>query len=261
MSSRTTKSTKSARSRRHHPYIKITDKIFFSAIASKKELGIDFLREMDAPICTSKTILLPLDLNSISPGRCIYLSPFGHTSNMEFRCEKCTESKTKGSGDVSQNHDLYSVTLVFYKNVDKVVKHKAFYLSLLSRSLENVKKSFMQPELLYAYVVVKEAGHNVFPIFFEKNESLSMCLTFKCQTLHIGESCLRMLMDNLPNYKISLDYIKDVYAMTFTQRFSVQRSISIAEDSICESVATLDFTDELREEIVKGINALKIKDG
>nr|CAC84367.1 hypothetical protein [Saimiriine gammaherpesvirus 2] len=260
MSSRSVKSRKSTKSRRHHPYIKLTDKMFFSAISSKKELGTDFLREMDAPICTSKTILLPLDLNSISPGRCIYLSPFGHSSNMEFQCEKCTESKNKGSGDVSQNHDLYSVTLVFYKNVDKVVKHKAFYLSLLSHSMENLKKSFTQPELLYAYVVVKEAGHNVFPIFFEKDDCLSICLTFKCQTLHIGESCLRMLMDNLPNYKISIDYIKDVYAMTFTQCFPIQRNISIAEDTICESVSTLDCTDELREEIVKGINALQIKD-
>lgn len=241
---------------------KITTSDFFNGISINIEFGKDFLREMDTPICTSKIVTLPLNLSQIAPGRCVVFSPFGHTSNMSFHCDFCntqgqtfqTNGLSKGQTVIKENDDLYSVALAFYNNAEKVVQHKAFYLSLLSHSMETVRKSFAQPGLLYGFITLKTYIHDVFPIFIEDAESglLKMCAIFHSENLHISETCLRLLIDNLPQYQIMVDCIHQQYVLKIYPNGPEDKAVSVPEDNICKSVATLDYTDEMKQEIVNG---------
>lgn len=205
----------------------LSDSDFFSAISIRNDIGSDFLREMDSPICTSKTLLLPLTADQIAPGRCLFLSAFGHTSNLGFHCDFCNSAETRNNPDGSPRDeaastragDLLSVNLTFYHNADKVVPHKFFYLSLLSNSLDAVKQSFQQPGLLYAYVIFRSFSMNPFPIFTIADDLLTMWLIFRQRDLHISENCLRLLVDNLPMYKIEIDCVRKDYIISFTPLF------------------------------------------
>nr|ACG63560.1 ORF69 [Cynomys herpesvirus] len=236
----------------------LSDRDFFSAISIRKDIGSDFLREMDSPICTSKTLLLPLSADQIAPGRCLFLSAFGHTSNLGFHCDICNSAETRRTTDVSPRDetvstrpgDLLSVNLTFYHNADKVVHHKFFYLSLLSNSLDAVKQSFQQPGLLYAYVIFRSFSMSPFPIFTNHEGLMTMWLIFRQRDLHISENCLRLLVDNLPMYKIEIDCIRKDYIISFSPLVPEENRVSIPEASICEAITTLDFTDECKENFV-----------
>lgn len=277
------KSTRSIRSHvsRHHPYYDmapkwkqpsranppLTTSDFFSAISTKTELGKDFLREMDTPICTSKTVFLPLDISQISPGKCLILSPFGHTTNLGFHCDRCSGDSQRfslapgpsqfKSGPEKKENDLFSVTLTFYNNADKVVQHKTFYLSLLCLSMQTVKMSFMQPGLFYGYMVLKQAFNDILPIFeVNAEKTLTMYLIFKPTNVHIGENYLRLLTDNLSDYIITMDCVKQTYILKFYPLHQEQKILNARENSICEAIAALDCTDELREDIARGLNLI-----
>lgn len=255
---RSTCSKVSKSSKRLKNRLLLSDKDFFSAISIRKDIGSDFLREMDSPICTSKTLLLPLTADQIAPGRCLFLSTFGHTSNLGFHCDFCNSIETKRPTDVSPRDetvstrpgDLLSVTLTFYHNADKVVPHKFFYLSLLNNSLEAVKQSFQQPGLLYAYVIFRSFSMSPFPIFTTHEGLLKMWLIFRQRDLHISENCLRLLVDNLPTYKIEIDCIKKDYIISFCPLAPEENRVTIPEASVCEAITTLDFTDECKENFV-----------
>ncbi|ALE14785.1 ORF69 [Felid gammaherpesvirus 1] len=281
--SKSTKSKKSqksyksnkSKSRRHliHPYksytgmhcktISISHEDFFYGISANKEFGRDFLREMDTPICTSSAICLPVDINQVAPGRCILLSPFGHTANMGFYCNYCSQTLNNSqicnfnpqpsnkSMYMGQNEELCSVALSFYNNAEKVVQHKGFYLSLLSNSMHLVKQSFKQPSLFYGYLVLKTFYQDIIPLFKEgEDKTITMYVTFKMDSLHIGETCLRLLTDNIKNYKIIIDCIKQVYVIKIFPQNPEEKTPTIPENSICDAVAALDFTDELKQELI-----------
>ncbi|QDQ69281.1 nuclear egress lamina protein [Colobine gammaherpesvirus 1] len=238
----------------------VSDEMFFSVLAHRHELGMDFLREMDTLICTNKSVMLPLDLCTVAPGRCVSLSPFGHSSNMGFQCAVCSQtdktavSRPTGLGGdaLKANNELCSVALAFYNHADKIVQHKTFYLSLLSHSMDVVRLSFLQPGLLYAHLVLRAFGHEPLPIFVTSNNMLTLFLLFKTRELHLGETTLRLLMDNLPNYKVSMDCVKQNYVMRFTPVHRDTETITVPVHAICEAVTALDCTDELRDEIQKG---------
>ncbi|AAD21403.1 unknown [Macaca mulatta rhadinovirus 17577] len=240
----------------------VSDTQFFSALTRRHELGVDFLREMGTPICTSKSVMLPLNLKTIAPGRCVSLSSFGHSSNMGFNCSSCTptdrsavslDANALGEDSARKNSELCSVALTFYHHAEKVVQHKGFYLSLLSHSMEVVRKSFTQPGLLYAHLVLKTFGHDPLPIFtVDADERLALWAVFHTRDLHLGETSLRLIMDNLPNYDITVDCIKQTYIMKFTPSRPDNATVTVPVNSICEAVATLDCTDEFREEIQRG---------
>ncbi|BBB06523.1 nuclear egress lamina protein [Rhinolophus gammaherpesvirus 1] len=236
--------------------------IFFNGITLNSEFGKDFLREMDTPICTSKIICLPLDVNQIAPGRCLVLSPLGHTCNMGFHCERCTRAENHSYSHFQAaspstinpgSKDFNSVTLTFYNHASKVVQNKNLYLSLLSHSLNTVKQSFSQPSLLYIYIVLRTLCEDVFPIFVEGDKGLLCMYTiFKQDNLHIGEACLRLLIDNLVNYKVTLDCIRQTYVLKFEPLCAETNTMAVQEQEICESVTGLDYTDEIKQEIVNG---------
>lgn len=282
-STKSKRSVKSYRSHapRHHPYSSkapsvkpkaqahpnLTTADFFSAISTRTELAKDFLREMDTPICTSKTVFLPLDISQISPGKCLLLSPFGHTTNLGFHCDRCSgdaqgftlapkPSQFK-SGVEKKENDLFSVTLTFYNHADKVVQHKNYYLSLLCLSMQTVKMSFLQPGLFYGYMVLKQVFNDILPVFeVNAEKNLTMYLIFKPSHVHIGENYLRLLTDNLPDYMITMDCIKQTYILKFYPLHQEQKILNARENFICEAIAALDCTDELREEISKGLNLI-----
>ncbi|AGY30756.1 ORF69 [Retroperitoneal fibromatosis-associated herpesvirus] len=254
--------------RRHHsvhrdlkrPRLQVSDQVFFSVLANRHELGMDFLREMDTPICTNKSVMLPLDLSTVAPGRCVSLSPFGHSSNMGFQCVLCSPSDKAavarasglGGDTLKANSELCSVALAFYHHADKVVQHKTFYLSLLSHSMDVVRLSFLQPGLLYAHLVLRTFGHDPLPIFITSNNMLTLFLIFKTRELHLGETTLRLLMDNLPNYRVSVDCLKQSYVIRFAPDHRDTEAMTVPVHTICEAVAALDCTDELRDDIQKG---------
>nr|BEG23065.1 nuclear egress lamina protein [Macronycteris gammaherpesvirus 1]BEG23144.1 nuclear egress lamina protein [Macronycteris gammaherpesvirus 1] len=236
----------------HNPQTDVSIVDFFNGISCNIEFGKDFLREMDTPICTSKTICLPLDLDKVAPGRCLLLSPLEHTCNMGFHCEHCTKAKSCSSSKIGIKDDFNSVTLTFYNCASKVVQNKNFYLSLLSHSLSAVKQSFAQPSLLYAYVVLRTICEDVFPIFQVCGSSLQMYTLFKSSHLHIGVTCLRFLVDNLINYKVTLDCIKQTYVLKFFPLTQETNTMTVQETEICEAVTSLDYTDEIKQEISSG---------
>ncbi|AIU39595.1 nuclear egress lamina protein [Equid gammaherpesvirus 5] len=262
--------------RRAHTLVSNCD--FFNGITLNHEFGRDFLREMDTPICTSKVICLPLDLDGIAPGRCLVLSPLGHACNMGFYCDRCCGARAGGNSTgnpYSQFHhhhqgpgsgaaaamagpqnsgkdDLHSVTLTFYNQVSKVVQNKHFYLSLLSHSLTTIKKSFVQPGLLYGYTVLRTLCDDVFPIFKEAENGLCMFALFKRDDLHVSETCLRHLVDNLDHYRVTLDCVKHTYMLKFSPVRAETNGMTIQEVEICEAITGLDFTDEIKQEIISG---------
>lgn len=265
---------KTKKSWKSHPYASrkllsvdpgpLTTDRFFEAISLRRELGKDFLREMDTPICTFKTIFLPLEIGKIAPGKCLILSPFGHTSNLGFHCDQCSKdqqpsvSLPHGSNFKSTSRepqdDTFSVTLTFYNHADKVVQHKTFYLSLLCLSMSTVQMSFYQPGLFYAYFVVKSLYKDILPVFtMNQKKSLTMYILFKESHLHIGENCLRLLTDNLTSYLITLDCVKQTYMLKLSPVQPEEKIVNVRENQICEAISALDCTDELREEIARGL--------
>lgn len=235
------------------------------------EYGKDFLREMDSPLCLSKPIQLPVNLRSIHPGRCLELSAFGHSSVMGFQCEscalQCSDHAVAGQGFLCapthpavgnsrpmENNDLYSITLAFYNNADKVVQHKIFYLSLLSHSNAFLRKSFQQPSLLYTYILFKTlCTPNIVPIFKQYDLGIGMFFVFKDkQNLHLKENVIRLASDNLNYYSITLDCIYGTYVLSVIPEYSELQKIKIPEEEICEAVSSLDYSDEIKEELLKG---------
>lgn len=150
--------------------------------------------------------------------------------------------------------ELYSVTLTVYNHADEVVQNKAYYLSLLCMSAGTLKSSFAQPGLFYAYYVLRASGHAILPVFeVGPAGNLTMFTLFKNTVVHIGENCLRMLTDNLPEYVITLDCVKQTYVLRFTPTHPERPMVNMRETQICEAVAALDLTDELREDISRGL--------
>ncbi|AAX58105.1 ORF69 [Ovine gammaherpesvirus 2] len=235
--------------------VALTNDDFFTGISINYELGKDFLREMDTPICTSKTIFLPVTLSEVAPGRCLILSPYGHSSVLGFHCHECRPenntsfTQTQKSTD---NEELFSVTLCFLNNVEKVVQHKAFYLSLLGHSMNVVKQSLGQPSLLYCYTVLKRFHQQLFPIFSAEGHLLTMYIIFSTQTLHISETLLRILVDNIENHNLSLDCFSGHYILTVKPKSLEESSLNVSVSKICDLVAQLDFSDELKQEYLNG---------
>ncbi|ARW78132.1 nuclear egress lamina protein [Common bottlenose dolphin gammaherpesvirus 1 strain Sarasota] len=243
----------------------LSDFDFFTGISKNNELGKDFLREMDTPICTSNTIFLPLGLDRLSSGRCIVLSPFGHLSILGCYCEHCAKPYDNPSHDYSlspcqpyarpinpyssETEDLCSLSLTFFNNADKVIQNKTFYLSLLSHSMDRVRNSFNQPGLLYTFIVLRTFCPDSFPVFVENgNKCLTMFVVFKARLLHISEECLRLLSSNLQAYSVSIDCSQKAYIVKVSPVLPEEKTVILAEDSICEAVASLDYSDELKQE-------------
>lgn len=267
-SRRSLRSTKSSRSgRRYEPYRRrprsvqnlkqvafLTTENFYKAISRNLEFGRDFLREMDCPLCLSKPVLLPLNLSDVAPGRCLSLSPFGHNLVMEFQCETCARpgQVNKSSTSPPRDDELFSITLAFYNNAGKVLLHKAFYLSLLSQSMDLVRRSFLQPSLLYAFLVIKTfSGQNIVPVFTSGDLGISMYIIFNSINLHINETCIRLLSENMTHYKNSIDCTGDgTYIMNIAPITMELQKINISHEEICEAINNLDYTDEIKGEIV-----------
>lgn len=238
----------------------LTDAEFFNGLTTKRELGLDFLREMNCPIDISRPLLLPVSLNDLAPGRCLTLSPFGHASNLCFHCEICSQkNSTNSTGHdtgleipTQQQNELSSVALTFFHQSDKIISHKVFYGSLLSNSPEFVTKSFSQPGLLYTYTIIKQLcpGPEPIPVFQQTlDELLIMHLIFKVRDLHLNESCLRLLTDNLPNYHITVDCVQKQYLLRLTPLHPEEKTVTVAEQQISDSIMGLDISDELKDEI------------
>lgn len=241
--------------------IYLTDHDFFSGISLNYELGKDFLREMDTPICTSNIIFLPTTLISVPPGRCLILSPYGHSSALGFHCDECKGISIKPSAltfnsqtqeTLKETDEIFSQSLCFFNNVEKVLQNKSFYLSLLGHSMSTVRQSFKQPGLLYSYMILNKFCPKPFPIFTDDGCKLTMFITFCTSKLHIGETCLRIFSDNLQNYTITLDCFKGHYIIKFTLINHEENIVNVNVDKICEAVSQLDFSDELKQEFVNG---------
>lgn len=266
-------SERSSRKMEHEPYNQhLTTETFFNGINNNPEYGKDFLREMDLPLCNYKPVQLPLNLRNIHPGRCIELSIFGHNAIMGFQCEDCTKTQNTGNrtaGFIDQSNktitigptnenELFSITLAFFNNADKVVQHKAFYLSLLSHSLETVRQSFSQPSLLYTYLLFKNfCKQTMTPVFTQEDHGLAMFLLFNdSKTLHINEQCIRLAADNLIYYSITFDCLHGTYVMALRPEYKECQKINIPEDEICAAVSSLDYSDEIREAIIENTNKI-----
>nr|QRE02551.1 hypothetical protein [Otarine gammaherpesvirus 4] len=242
----------------------LTDADFFDGISLNHELGKDFLREMDTPICTSNTIFLPMAFSEVAPGRCLLLSPFGHLSILGCYCDQCGQRDgcvvrgsapetpaVTGAPSCTYGGELASVGLSFYNNADRVIQNRSFYLSLLSHSMDTVRSSFAQPSLMYAFLVFKTLCPDGFPVFFCNTMGLlSMRMVFQTQTLHLSEVCLRLLTDNLQCYSVTVDCVKQAYVVTIHPLALEDRSVTVAEDAICDAVSALDYSDELKHEIL-----------
>lgn len=79
-----------------------------------------------------------------------------------------------------------------------------------------------------------------------------MYTLFKNENLHIGEACLRLIIDNMLNYKVTLDCIKQTYVLKFEPIYPETNTMTVQEVEICEAVTSLDYTDEIKQEIVNG---------
>lgn len=276
VSRKSRRSTRSRRSHRYNPYSTksnshrrtlksvsfLTTNNFYKGISRNLEFGKDFLREMDCPLCLSKPVTLPLNFRDVTPGRCISLSPFGHNLVMEFQCETCAVDGEGGSQPPPRNRsifnnnnkddDLFSVTLAFYNNAGKTLVHKGFYMSLLSQSMDMVRRSFLQPSLLYSYLVIKTfSPQTIVPVFTSGDLGISMFVIFNSVNLHIGEPCIRLLSENVTNYHTSIDCSDEgIYVMKIAPLSMEMQKINIPEEEICDSIGKLDYTDELKREIV-----------
>ncbi|AAB66419.1 hypothetical protein [Murine herpesvirus strain 4556] len=234
---------------------------FFNLIYKRQDLGLDFLREMSEPLCTSRPVLLPLNLKNIAPGRCISLTPFGHTDNLGFQCETCTDPNLNKSippkleDPAFSKNELCSVTLTFYQQAEQVIQHKQFYLSLLNLSMDAVRNSLTQPGLLYCYLVTKAFMLEGFPIFFEEtNGMLGLYLVFRRDLLHLHESYLRLLIDNLGNYDISVDSVGRSYIIKLCPVGNVSRIPTIPADNVCLAVNNLDYGDDVKASWIECFN-------
>ncbi|AAC58117.1 ORF69 [Alcelaphine gammaherpesvirus 1] len=228
---------------------------FFAGVSTNYELGKDFLREMDTPICTSNTVFLPVKFSDVAPGRCLTLSPYGHSSVLGFHCQECKPDSSSGFTQAQQSaesNELLSVNLCFLNNVEKVVQHKAFYLSLLGHSMNTVKQSLGQPSLLYCYTVLKKFYPQIFPIFTANGPMLTMYIIFTSLTLHVSEAVLRILTDNVENHNLSADCYKGHYILSIEPQALEESNLNVCVTKICDLVAQLDFSDELKQEYVNG---------
>ncbi|ADW24411.1 hypothetical protein RHVP.69 [Cricetid gammaherpesvirus 2] len=236
---------------------------FFTLLSTRRDLGRDFLREMVAPICNATPVLLPLDLRTVSPGRCVSLTPYGHTSNMGFQCKTCADAWQHNNQETPlpklddpafSKNELCSVTLAFYQQAGKVIQNKLFYLSLLHTSMDAVRASLCQPGLLYSFLVTRAFGKTPFPIFFPHEKHLGVNLIFKDDCLHLHESCLRLLIDNLSDYEISVDSINSSYILKLTPTGNVGKAAVIPMEPICEAVAGLECGDDLKAQFIDCMN-------
>lgn len=179
---------------------------FFRGISANFELGKDFLREMNTPIHVSEAVFLPLSLCTLSPGRCLRLSPFGHSLTLGSHCEICINRS-----QVHVPQEFSSTQLSFFNNVHKIIPNKTFYVSLLSSSPSAVKAGLSQPSLLYAYLVTGHFCGTICPIFSTNGKGrLIMHLLLQGTSLHIPETCLKLLCENIgPTYELAVDLVGD----------------------------------------------------
>ncbi|AIB03225.1 ORF69 [Bovine gammaherpesvirus 6] len=236
--------------------ITLSNQDFFSGISLNHELGKDFLREMDTPICTSSTIFLPTDFSAVAPGRCLILSPYGHSSVLGFHCHECkphcSSAFNQNNVKSNDNDEILSVSLCFLNHVEKVVQHKAFYLSLLGHSMNLVKQSLNQPSLLYCYIVLKKFCSKLFPIFTNHGGQITMFIIFNTSELHISETLLRILTDNVQGYSLSVDCFAGNYILAVKPRLAEEATVAVNVNKICDLVSELDFSDELKQDYVNG---------
>ncbi|AZB49169.1 hypothetical protein [Vombatid gammaherpesvirus 1] len=256
------------RGKRRHPVQNVVDLVnpflFFQLVTKKPQVGRDFIREMSIPVSSDNTVFLPLNVRRLPPGRCIMLSPFGHKSVLEFHCGSCRKayhgiaeahfSALLSGHQISTSHEVdevNSLPLTVFNNASKVIQHKLFYLSLLSQSMDTMRANFKQPGLFYAYFTLAKFCPGGCPIFRRQANTglLRMITVYRSTSVHIGDTCLQSLCENLPEYKISIDTVNKVYYVSIEPREKENKNIALNEDAICEAVASLDCSDELRQEL------------
>ncbi|CEQ32334.1 BFLF2 [human gammaherpesvirus 4] len=221
---------------------------FFRGISANFELGKDFLREMNTPIHVSEAVFLPLSLCTLSPGRCLRLSPFGHSLTLGSHCEICINRS-----QVHVPQEFSSTQLSFFNNVHKIIPNKTFYVSLLSSSPSAVKAGLSQPSLLYAYLVTGHFCGTICPIFSTNGKGrLIMHLLLQGTSLHIPETCLKLLCENIgPTYELAVDLVGDAFCIKVSPRDTVyEKAVNVDEDAIYEAIKDLECGDELRLQII-----------
>lgn len=225
---------------------KISLTSFFNGICSNYELGKDFLKEMNMPICTSHTINVPITINTIFPGRCLNLSPFGHSLILGSHCEKCTLYELN-----SIPTEFNSLELLFFNNVGKYIENKAFYLSLLSLSIDAILISFRQPCLIYSYILFNHFIQGSCPIFTStENGKIRMFLFFKTLSIHVCETCLKLLCEHVGNnYDITVDITNECIFFSFYPNALEEKPLAADKETILENIKTLECSDELRHNI------------
>lgn len=255
----------------YNPLDMINSTMFFALITKKPQVGRDFLREMSIPVSSDNTVFLPLNVRRLPPGRCIMLSPFGHKSVIEFHCGTCRKippndsdlafkmllSGRQTSMQTPDTDEANSLPLTVFNNAPKVIQHKLFYLSLLSQSMDMLRASFKQPGLFYAHFILAKFCPGGFPVFKRESNTglLSMITVYRSQRVHVGEGCLQALCENMPEYNVSIDItLNKVYIVVIEPRESETKLVSLQEESICDAVAALDCSDEMKQELITMYN-------
>lgn len=203
---------------------------------------------MNTPIHVSEAVFLPLSLCTLSPGRCLRLSPFGHSLTLGSHCEICINRS-----QVHVPQEFSSTQLSFFNNVHKIIPNKTFYVSLLSSSPSAVKAGLSQPSLLYAYLVTGHFCGTVCPIFSTNGKGrLNMHLLLQGTSLHIPETCLKLLCENIgPAYELAVDLLGDSFCLKVSPRDTVhEKAVNVDEDAIYEAIKDLECGDELRLQII-----------
>ncbi|AII81203.1 ORF29 [Equid alphaherpesvirus 1] len=243
--------------------------LYLDYMASHPSDEISAVRELVVPLIKTTSITLPFDLNQTVADNCLSLSGMGYYLGIGGCCPTCTVS-----GEPRLHRaDRAALILAYVQQLNNIYEYRGFLASVLAaaaqgdqagvaasegvqaeRLLENV---LAQPELFFAYHVLRDGGIQNVRVLFYRDLSVSgymMYAVFPTKSVHLHYRLIDRLLAACPGYKIIAHVWQTAFVLVVRRDEGQQTDMDIptvsAGDIYCK-MCDLSFDGELLLEYKK----------
>ncbi|QQL08755.1 nuclear egress lamina protein [Canid alphaherpesvirus 1] len=242
--------------------------LYFNYVANSPSDELSTVRELVVPLIKTMTITLPFNLNKTVADNCLSLSAMGYYLGIGGYCPTCAVT-----GEPRLNRtDRAALILAYVQQLNNIYEYRAFLASismlgdyensnsvngLIKKNVENILGDILnQPELFFAYHVLKDGGLNTRVLFYRDFDfsGYMMYAIFYGKAIHLHYRLIDRLLSACPNYKIIAHVWQTMFILIIRKEVERQTDTDVpsvsANDIYCK-MCDLNFDGELLLEYKK----------
>ncbi|QBN85152.1 nuclear egress lamina protein-like protein [Phocid alphaherpesvirus 1] len=243
--------------------------LYFNYVATSPSDELSTVRELVVPLVKTMTITLPFNLSQTVADNCLSLSAMGYYLGIGGYCPTCAVT-----GEPRLNRaDRAALILAYVQQLNNIYEYRAFLASISSlgmyensdslpglvnnKNIETILEDVLnQPELFFAYHVLKDGGLNTRVLFYHDIEfsGYMMYAIFYGKAIHLHYRLIDRLLAACPNYKIIAHVWQTMFMLIIRKEAEKQIDTEVpsvsATDIYCK-MCDLNFDGELLLEYKK----------